>query len=433
LLHNKNIMGRNFIKLLADLRFAIIILLLIASFSIIGTIIEQNQSTEVYQLNYPLETPIWGFLSWKLILFFGFDHIYTTPWFLVLILILGFSLITCTILQQLPSFKISKRCQFFRTPGQFKRLKIKNKISNKFLSNFIFKLNHLKYSIFQQQEIIYSYKGLIGRVAPILVHGSLILILIGAILGSLGGFNSQELISKSQSFTIQNIINRGQFTKIPNITTRVNDFWITYTKQTTVNQFYSDLSFLDNSGKEVKHKIISVNHPLIYKDITFYQTDWDLSGIRLKLNSNLILQYPLVLGTNNPKTKVWVTWVPFTNDSSDGVVVLVNNLHGYISIYDKSGQFLNNLQVNENINLENPIGLIDIITLTGLQIKADPGITIIYTGFGFLMISTLISYVTYSQIWVILNKNEIFIGGNTNRAKFDFELEFQKILNKKRL
>ena len=49
------------------------------------------------------------------------------------------------------------------------------------------------------------------------------------------------------------------------------------------------------------------------------------------------------------------------------------------------------------------------------------------------MISTLISYVTYSQIWVILNKNEIFIGGNTNRAKFDFELEFQKILNKKRL
>lgn len=426
-------MNKNVIKLLADLRFAIILLLLIASFSIIGTVIEQNQSLEIYQINYPTETPLWGFLSWKFILFCGFDHIYKTWWFLFLIFVFGVSLITCTILQQFPSFKIAKRCQFFRTPDQFKKLKIKNKLSNKFLSNYIFKLNHFKYSIFQQQEIIYGYKGLIGRIAPILVHASLILILLGAIVGSLGGFNSQELISKSQTFTIQNILNRGKFTKIPNITTRINDFWITYTKQTTINQFYSDLSFLNNSGKEIKHKIISVNHPSIYKNITFYQTDWDLSGIRLKLNSDKILQYPLVLGTNNPKNKIWVTWVPFTTKLDDGIILVVNNLHGYVSIYDKSGKFINNLQINENLKFKKLIGLVDVITLTGLQIKGDPGIFIIYTGFGFLMISTLISYITYSQIWIVLHNNDIFIGGNTNRAKFDFELEFQKLLNKKRL
>jgi len=426
-------MNKNLIKLLADLRFAILILLLIAGFSIIGTVIEQNQSTEIYQFNYPTENPLWGFLSWKFILFFGFDHIYKTWWFLFLIFIFGVSLITCTILQQLPSFKISKRCQFFRTPDQFKKLKIKSKLDDKLLSSFIFKLNHLKYSTFQQQRIIYSYKGLVGRIAPILVHASLILILLGAIIGSLGGFNSQELVSKSQSFTIQNILNRGRFTNIPNITTRVNDFWITYTKQTTINQFYSDLSFLNDSGTEIKHKIISVNHPSIYKNITFYQTDWDLSGIRLRLNTNKILQYPLVLGTSNPKNKIWVTWVPLNVESNDGVVILVSNLHGYVSIYDKSGQFLSNLQINENLDLENILGLVDIIALTGLQIKADPGIGVIYTGFGFLMLSTLISYITYSQIWVVLNKNEVFIGGNTNRAKFDFELEFQKLVNKKRL
>jgi hypothetical protein len=45
------------------------------------------------------------------------------------------------------------------------------------------------------------------------------------------------------------------------------------------------------------------------------------------------------------------------------------------------------------------------------------------------MISTLISYTTYSQIWIIKKKRQLFIGGTTNRALFDFELEFLKIIN----
>jgi cytochrome c biogenesis protein len=70
----------------------------------------------------------------------------------------------------------------------------------------------------------------------------------------------------------------------------------------------------------------------------------------------------------------------------------------------------------------------DILSSTGLQIKADPGILLIYSGFLFLMISTLISYITYSQIWIVQDKKKIFIGGNTTRAKFDFELEFLKLV-----
>ena len=45
------------------------------------------------------------------------------------------------------------------------------------------------------------------------------------------------------------------------------------------------------------------------------------------------------------------------------------------------------------------------------------------------MVSTLLSYITYSQIWIIQKNQKIFIGGNTNRAVFEFELEFFKILN----
>ena len=78
-------MKQKIFRLVADLRFSIFILLLISVFSIIGTVIEQDQSIETYKLNYPLTNPVFGFLTWDLILQFGLDHVYQTWWFFTLI------------------------------------------------------------------------------------------------------------------------------------------------------------------------------------------------------------------------------------------------------------------------------------------------------------------------------------------------------------
>jgi cytochrome c biogenesis protein len=77
-------------------------------------------------------------------------------------------------------------------------------------------------------------------------------------------------------------------------------------------------------------------------------------------------------------------------------------------IYNETRQFLGNIELNETVNFNQPITLLEIISSTGLQIKTDPGIPIIYLGFFFLMLSTLISYITYSQIWII-QKNQKFL------------------------
>ena len=45
-------MRQNIFKSIADLRFAIFILLVIAAFSVIGTVIEQDQSIETYKLKF---------------------------------------------------------------------------------------------------------------------------------------------------------------------------------------------------------------------------------------------------------------------------------------------------------------------------------------------------------------------------------------------
>ena len=214
-------------RLLADLRFSIFLLLLISLCSIIGTIIEQDQSIEIYKINYPLKNPVFGVLSWDKIIQFGLDHVYKSWWFLALIFLFGLSLVLCSFLQQLPSLKIARRCQFFRTTEQFYRLKISTTLNSFYFNKILSRLKNQKYSIFQQKNIVYCYKGLIGRIAPIIVHFSMILVLLGTIIGSLFGFKAQEIVPKTENFHIQNIVNNGLLTIIPKTTTRVNDFWIT--------------------------------------------------------------------------------------------------------------------------------------------------------------------------------------------------------------
>ena len=167
--------------------------------------------------------------------------------------------------------------------------------------------------------------------------------------------------------------------------------------------------------------------PLIYKGTYYYQTDWNLIGLRFENTNNEIIEYPLTNILNN-QTKVWLTWILPTPSQKEGIITIIDNLEGYCSIYTNAGQFLGNLELNETIQFKLPLTFLEILSSTGLQIKTDPGIPIIYLGFFFLMVSTLISYITYSQIWMIKQNQQIFIGGTTNRAVFEFELEFFKFI-----
>jgi len=420
-------MKQKFFKLLADLRFAIFILLMISFCSIAGTIIEQDQTIETYKANYPLNNPVLGVLSWNLILKFGLDHVYKTWWFLTLIILFGCSLTLCSFLQQLPSLKIAQRCQFFRTTNSFYRLKISTILNNSSFNKILSLIKNDQYSVFYQKNMVYCYKGLVGRIAPIIVHFSMILILIGTIVGSLFGFKAQEIIPKTETFHIQNILTTGPMSIISPTSARVNDFWITYTKTKTISQFYSDISILNSKGNETNRKTIYVNYPLIQNNIYYYQTDWNLIGLRFQNSAKQIIEYPLINIFKN-QNKVWLTWISNNTNLNTGVILILDNLEGYCSIYNNKGQFLGNIELNETINIAEPISLLEIISSTGLQIKTDPGIPIIYLGFFFLMISTLISYITYSQVWVIQKDEQIFIGGTTNRDLFGFELEFLKFI-----
>lgn len=420
-------MKKQLFLLLADLRFSIFILLLISLFSILGTIIEQDQGIETYKQNYPLIKPVFGFLSWDRILYFGLDHVYKSWWFLTLVFLFGLSLILCSFLQQLPSLKIARRSQFFRKIEQFHKLKISTILNFIYVNKIFSRLKEKNYCIFQQKNVVYCYKGLIGRIAPIIVHFSMILVLLGTILGALFGFKAQESVPNTESFHIQNLLSTGPFSNVPQTAGRVNNFWISYTKQKTISQFYSDLSILNKTGSEITRKTICVNDPLVYSNMYYYQTDWNLLGVRIQDSTNEIAEYPL---TNlfTTSSKIWLTWVSENLSLKNGTLLVIDNLEGYCSVYNEKGKFLGNIELNEKIGFKPSQVLLEIISSTGLQIKIDLGILEVYIGFFFLMISSLSSYISYSQVWLLQKNKKNFVGGTTSRAIFEFELEFFKIV-----
>ena len=410
-------------KILIDLKFSILILALIAFASSFGSFIEQDEPQNFYEENYPLEKPIYGFISSKIILNLGLDHVYNTWWFLSLLLILGLSLIGCTLTRQFPLVENSKEYFFRKQINSFLKLPFSIKLQNRFYLKeiILLKLQKLNLFIYQKGDLIYGYKGLVGRISPILVHISLIIILMGSTLGAFKNFKAQEVLPKGEVFHIQNPLKIGRLTPLPNLTTRVNDFWVEY-KNNKINQFYSNLSIIDNYGNELKNQTISVNNPIRFKDIDVYQSDWNLIGIRIKdIEQNKIYEYPVF--QLNKNAKAWITWI---NDSSKTLSVVFDQLENTFSIYNETGDFVEIKNIGDSITKN--YKLVDLLPSTGLLIKYDPSIRLIYLGFGLLMLTTLLSYLPYTQFWVYENSKNIWIGSSTNRGKIQLEIEFENLI-----
>nr|YP_010152810.1 cytochrome c biogenesis protein [Olisthodiscus luteus]QQW50471.1 cytochrome c biogenesis protein [Olisthodiscus luteus] len=411
-----NIMKNSFRfwRALISLKVTIGILLLIVILSTFGSIVPQEQTIDFYKNNYSSSV----FLNWKIILAFGFDHLYSTWWFIALLFIFSFNLAMCTFLQQLPNLKFFKRCYFYFNYSKFKNLEYYHKLG---LNNFTKSIPILKkqnYLVFQTHNSIYGHKGLTGRIAPIIVHISLILILFGSFYNSLAGFISQEIITRNETVHIQNTLSIGKMSFLPKVSTRLNDFWIQYTKQGKIKQFYSDLSLVNNFGEENRQKTISVNKPLDFKGIVLYQTDWGISRLRFILD-NINIQVPL----QNIQKKQWlgILW----NNNMKIFPVLITEGSGELKIYNQFEKKLHLLELNSFVN---NIYFFDIIFTTGLQIKVDPGVWYVYFGFFLLMVSGILSYLTFSQIWLLNNGVYKFVGGKTNRAKFNFKIMYSNFI-----
>jgi len=459
---------RDLLPVLADLRLSIVLLLVLAAASATGTVIEQDRSVEFYQANYPEDPALFGFLTWKVLLAIGLDSVYKTWWFLALMVAFGTTLAACTFARQIPALKAARTWKFYEQPRQFQKLALSSELpvlteaagtvdtsktagmadtadksdkSDKSeranqtppLDRLETLLGDRGYKVFRDGEKVYARKGIIGRIGPIVVHASMLLVLLGAIVGSLTGVVAQQMIDDGDTVPVENFIDIG-FLSSPDRfrgwSIHVNRFWIDYLPTGQIDQFYSDLSIVDAQGNEQDRKTIFVNEPLRYNGVVLYQTDWAISAVKVQLNNSPIFRLPMAR-LQSPD-RLWGTWIPTKPDMSEGVSLIAKDLQGTLFVYDSAGKPIASVRDGGELQVNGiTLKIKDVIGSTGLQIKADPGIPLVYAGFGLLMLSTLMSYASHSQIWALRDgeTGKLYVGGRTNRAQVTFERETIAILD----
>ncbi len=127
--------------------------------------------------------------------------------------------------------------------------------------------------------------------------------------------------------------------------------------------------------------------------------------------------------------RIWGTWIPTKPDLSAGVSLVAKDLQGTMLVYDAEGKLISTVRTGMSTQVNGvTLAVVELIGSTGLQIKADPGIPFVYAGFGLLMLSVMLSYVSHAQIWALSLNDRLYIGGRTNRALVTFEREMLALL-----
>lgn len=413
------------LKYLSNLYFSIILFLFLAMVSILGTIIEQEQSLNYYKLHYPLNNPPMFIFTWKRILWFGLDHMYSTSWFLALLILFFFSLLLCTFSTQLPVLKYSRQWSFLYNQESLKKKNLLYKFQSSSFLQVMYVLNLHNYFVFHKGKGIYAYKGLLGRISPIFVHASIVVTFVGFIFRMTGGLVMQEIVPSGELFHLQNIVISGNESILSgDMVGKINDFFITFNNDQSVQQFFSNISLMNSKKKILSSKYIWVNSPMKFKGFTIYQTDWEINALRLQIGVDKFIVKSLKHITTNRSGNSSVWACDLILDNNHKISVLIPNVLDNILVYDQRGQLITHMFYGVwTVIYGVPILCKDLIFSTGLQIKVDPGLSISYFGFLILMLSIVASYMSYSQIWVSKNFNELYLTGVTNRALLSFEEE----------
>ena len=192
---------------LSSLKIAILLLLLIAISCAAGTLIPQQESNQFYYDNFN-KNPFLGIINANILLLFEFDHVYTSFWFLFLLIWLGLALSVCSVRRQLPILKSALNWIDYNSPRQIAKLSVAQTIVTNNYSKSLEKIKiNLKKQGWNMKETdgrIAARQGVIGRLGPILIHLGMILLMIGATYGSLNGKTIEKFLAPGRSIDLLN-------------------------------------------------------------------------------------------------------------------------------------------------------------------------------------------------------------------------------------
>jgi cytochrome c biogenesis protein len=317
-----------------------------------------------------------------------------------------------------------------------------------------------------------------GRVGPLLVHAGLVVLMVGAAWGSLGGQRLEQFLAPGRELELLDSRGRTQ------VTLALDAFAIERDPAGRPEQFRSQLRMLPpaavvvagaeatgaaspsapsvpaeapaaisaqeegpeatttslsslpaDSGPERQGLAaeISVNHPLRYRGMTLYQADWSLAALNVQLGRSPVLQLPL---QSLPQLgeQVWGVVMPTRPDGSEPVLLTLSSEQGPVEVFGADGDRLAQLvpggEAQEVRGL--PIRVASVLPASGILLKRDPGVPLVYTGFAIALVGGGLSLLATRQLWAISEPaaERLHVAGLCNRNLTAFAAELPLLLSR---
>lgn len=414
----------NFKSFFTSIRLTIGLLIAIAAVAIVGTLIPQGGVSEEFARKWgPGLVSVFNALQL-------FD-LYHSIWFFLLMGLLAANLTACSWARFPATMKLLGKAEavppasLFKDPLLAGTIKIDGgpgELSRKVESV----LGGLRFrKIRKSDDIIYGEKGAFSHFGVYFIHFSVIVIIAGAVIGSLLGFDGFANIPVGGSAD-RVILKNGKGMHNLGFSIRCDDFKAEFYDNGAPKEFRSEISVLKD-GAPVLSGPLTVNNPIEYEGVRIFQASYgeDASEAVIKVKhpsgSKVVTARPgesfELPGNINPAYVMRIESdlmrmgpaVKLSVDSPSGEVQLW--------VFQKiEGIRMSHPDIFEVAPMFNPgrlkpyqFSLEDIKTrqFTGLQVNSDPGLPLVAAGAVIMIFGFLVVYLfSRRQVWVRIEQGE---------------------------
>ncbi|KWX74738.1 cytochrome C biogenesis protein ResB [Paenibacillus riograndensis] len=475
----------------SSVKIAIYLIVLTLLGSMLGTIFPQestflNIDASTY---YPEKYGTAGEIYYKL----GLSHTYESWWFVLLLVLIGASLVICSLDRVLPLYKALTRQKIRKHRSFLTRQKVALVAELKeepeaWVARMVEPLQKKGYRVRTDGGALLAEKHRFSRWGPYVIHIGLIIFLLAVLARGLPGLNMDQHLAFPQGDTV----------RIPDTTYYLKNEKFTvefYTEEEMPKEFrgtkilpklYETRAVLyectadctDPSKKpqlaEVARHDIQVNSPLSYNGLKAYQFDYDLTPVLRSVQPELInaksgeVYGKFKLDMNNPQRSFQAG--PYTLSLKEKYMDFGLNEEGQPvskSPYPNAPAFLflitgpglpaggqqyfyfpkqvdkekfQMTAINDKLGgsgrfLELEVGDMSDVdfseSTTYLNIRVDRAMPFVWIGAGIVMLGLILGfYWQHRRIWLAANHGELVLGGHTNKNWFGFRREIVSILAK---
>ncbi|MDD2337002.1 MAG: cytochrome c biogenesis protein ResB [Geobacteraceae bacterium] len=433
-------------RFFSALKLTIFLLIGLAVVSVIGTIIPQGNPPPVEYLQTISQA------KFELYSKLGFFNMYHSWWFVLLLYLLTLNLVACSLRRlphdwklindQVPVLdekqeKSLSNVQSWKVSQSAGNLKssVADILGRSFTTPVVTKVND-EYHFFAQ-------KGRFSRLGVYILHFSIIIVFIGAMIGSFFGYKAFVQIPEgaavtTASTTTGKVIDLG-------FAVRCDSFSLTLYDTGAPKEYRSILSVIDNGKTVIDKQPVIVNSPMTYRGITFYQSSYSQEGnstFRFKVRNRKSGVESLITVTGDQPVMLpegeTLTVLGFAQDVGDiypgfsGPAVQVQ-LHGKSAAAEPFAL----LEKYPAFNAEKggaylfSFAGIDQKWRTGLQVTKDPGVWVVWLGCFLLVLGIFVSFfLSHRRIWVRIGGGRIVVAGSTNKNQAAFRVSLDEIVDK---